>query len=64
MSTLFAKGLSMEYIFIQFHIIRMDITSIQISTVRTWISMMKIGITVDVLRPHEASMYRSRTFGP
>lgn len=36
MSTLFAKGISTEYIFIQFHIC-MDITSIQISTVRIWI---------------------------
>lgn len=33
MSRLFAKGLSEEYIFIQFRI-RTDITSIQISTVR------------------------------
>lgn len=67
MGTSFAKGLSTEYIFLEFHL-SMDITSIQISTVGIWISMMKIGITVYVLRTHEApmyvTMYRSRTFGP
>lgn len=56
MGTLFAKGLSTEYIFLEFHI-SMDITSIPISTVGIWISMMKIGITVYVLRTHEAPMY-------
>lgn len=45
MGTSFAKGLSTEYIFLEFHL-SMDITSIQISTVGIWISMMKIGITV------------------